>query len=203
MTRRPTRRHLLALPAALALAPALAPALARAAKLNDDGLHAEDWFLDSFLELNQDIADAAAKGKRVAVVFEQRGCIYCAEMHEKQLADAAIADYIRQHFEVIQLNLFGAREVTDLDGKVLPEKEMARRWSVQITPTILFLPEQPGKQPLQQAAVARMRGLLAPPAFLAMFKFVAERAYEKMEFPAYFAQHGGSGPVKPAGSAVN
>src|SRR3546814_7705995 len=94
-----TRRSLLALPAALALAPVLAPVAARAAKLNDDGMHTEDWFLDSFLELNQDIADAAAKGKRVAVVFEQRGCIYCAEMHEKQLADTAIAGYIRQHFE--------------------------------------------------------------------------------------------------------
>ncbi|MFC3678482.1 thioredoxin family protein [Ferrovibrio xuzhouensis] len=198
-----TRRSLLALPAALALAPVLAPAAAQAAKLNDDGLHTEDWFLDSFLDLNQDIADAAAKGKRVAVVFEQRGCIYCAEMHEKQLADAAIAGYIRQHFEVIQLNLFGAREVTDLDGKVLPEKEMARRWTVQVTPTILFLPEKPGKTPLKDAAVARMRGLLPPPAFLSMFRFVAERQYETMEFPAYFAKQGGSGSVKPAGSAVN
>jgi len=195
-----TRRSLLALPAALALA----PAAARATRLNDDGLHTEDWFLESFLDLNQDIADAAAKGKRVAVVFEQRGCIYCAEMHEKQLSDAAITGYIRQHFEVIQLNLFGAREVTDLDGKVLAEKEMARRWSVQVTPTILFLPDKPGKTPLRDAAVARMRGLLAPPAFLAMFRFVAERHYETMEFPAYFAQHGGApGLAKPAGSPVN
>src|SRR3546814_1311715 len=89
--------------------------------------------------------------------------------------------------------------VTDLDGKVLPEKEMARRWTVQVTPTILFLPEKPGKTPLKDAAVARMRGLLPPPAFLSMFRFVAERQYETMEFPAYFAKQGGSESVKPAG----
>src|SRR3546814_13468718 len=108
-------------------------------------MHTEDWFLDSFLELNQDIADAAAKGKRVAVVFEQRGCIYCAEMHEKQLADTAIAGYIRQHFEVIQLNLFGASRVTDLDSKALTEEERARTWNVQGGPAIRFSPGQHDK----------------------------------------------------------
>lgn len=180
-----TRRSLLALPAALAVA----PVPARAAKLNDDGLHVQDWFLESFLDLTQDIEEAAAKGKRVAVTIEQRGCIYCAEMHEKHLTNATVSNYIRRHFEIIQLNMFGAREVVDLDGKALPEKEMARRWAVSATPTIFFLPEKPAKASLKDAAPARMRGLLPPPAFLAMFRFVAERQYEKMEFPAYVRQH--------------
>ncbi len=171
-----------------ALAFPLVPAAARAAKLNDDGLHVQDWFLESFLDLAQDIEEAAAKGKRVAVTFEQRGCIYCAEMHEKHLSNATISGYIRRHFEMIQLNQFGAREVTDLDGKALPEKEMARRWAVTATPTILFLPEKPVSGAAHNVAAARMRGLLPPPAFLAMFRFVAEKQYEKMDFPAYARQ---------------
>ncbi len=181
-----TRRTLLA--AALPTL-TLAPSLLQAAPVNDDGLHIQDWFLDSFLDLKQDIEEAAAKGKRVALSFEQRGCIYCTEMHEKHLSDPAISGYIRQHFEMIQLNLFGAREVTDLDGRALPEKEMGRRWGVSSSPTILFLPDKPVKGSAKDVSSARMRGLLPPPAFLAMFKFVAERAYEKMEFPAYLAQH--------------
>ncbi|HEX6958209.1 MAG TPA: thioredoxin family protein [Ferrovibrio sp.] len=179
-----TRRSLLALPAALGLA----PVAAQAARLTDDGLHTEEWFLESFLDLKQDIEDAAAKSKRLALTFEQRGCPACAEMHEKQLADPAISGYIRQHFEIIQINMFGAREVTDLDGKVLPEKQMARRWAITATPTILFLPEKPAVGSARDLASTRMQGLLPPPAFLAMFRFVAERAYEKMEFPAYLAQ---------------
>lgn len=181
-----TRRHFLTvLPASMILA----PTALHAARVNDDGLHVQDWFLDSFLDLKQDIEEVAARGKRVALSFEQRGCIYCTEMHEKHLADPAISGYIRQHFEIIQLNLFGAREVTDLDSRALPEKEMARRWAVSATPTILFLPDKPVKGSAKDVAPARMRGLLPPPAFLAMFKFVSERAYEKMEFPAYLAQH--------------
>lgn len=180
----PTRRALLG----SALAFSLVPGLARAAKLNDDGLHVQDWFLESFLDLKQDIEDAAARGKRVAITFEQRGCIYCTEMHEKHLANATISGYVRQHFEMIQLNQFGAREVTDLDGKALPEKDMARRWAVTSTPTILFLPEKPVSGQAHYVASARMRGLLPPPAFLAMFRFVAERQYEKMDFPAYAKQ---------------
>lgn len=179
-----TRRSLIA----SALALTLAPAAARAARLNDDGLHVQDWFLDSFLDLAQDIEEAAAKGKRLAVSFEQRGCIYCAEMHEKHLANATISAYVRQHFEMIQLNQFGAREVTDLDGRVLPEKEMARRWAVTSTPTILFLPEKPVSGQAHLVSPARMRGLLPQPAFLAMFRFVAKKQYEKMEFPAYARQ---------------
>lgn len=195
-----TRRSLLALPAALALA----PALARAARLNDDGLHVQDWLLDSFLDLNQDIEDAAAKGKRVALSFEQRGCIFCAEMHEKHLASPVIAGYIRKHFEMIQLNMFGAREVTDLDGRALPEKDMARKWAVAATPTLFFLPPAKAATTVRDAASARMRGLLPPPAFLAMFRFVADRAYEKMEFPAYLAQHGDAlGKAIAAGTPIN
>lgn len=179
-----TRRALLT----SALALPLVPAAAHAAKLNDDGLHMQDWFLESFLDLKQDIEEAAAKGKRVAVSFEQRGCIYCTEMHEKHLANATISAYVRQHFEMIQLNQFGAREVTDLDGKALPEKDMARRWAVTSTPTILFLPEKPTSGPAHNVASARMRGLLPPPAFLAMFRFVAERQYDKTDFPTYARQ---------------
>lgn len=179
-----TRRTLIS----SALALSLAPAGARAAKLNDDGLHVQDWFLESFLDLKQDIEEATAKGKRVAVSFEQRGCIYCTEMHEKHLSNATISSYIRQHFEMIQLNQFGARDVTDLDGRALPEKEMARRWAVTSTPTILFLPDKPVNGQAHLVSPARMRGLLPPPAFLAMFRFVAERQYEKMDFPAYARQ---------------
>lgn len=184
-----SRRTLLRSALAAGAMPALLPALARAARLNDDGLHVQDWWLESFLDLKQDIEDAAAKGKRVVLSFEQRGCIYCAEMHEKHLASPVISGYIRKHFEMIQINLFGGREITDLDGKVLAEKDMARKWAVTTTPTLFFLPPAPGSASVKDAASARMRGLLPPPAFLAMFRFVAEKAYEKGEFPAYARQH--------------
>lgn len=169
---------------------ALAALPASAAQLDDDGLHVQPWFVETFLDLKQDIDDAAREGKRLAVLVEQKGCIYCAEMHETALADPAIAGYIKAHFVVLRLNLHGEREVTDLDGKVVREKDAARRWGVVGTPTILFLPkasaDAAGKT-ARDAAVARMPGYLRPPAFQAMFRYVRDEAYLKGPFDKYLA----------------
>lgn len=40
-----------------------------AATINEDGLHVQPWFIDSFMILKEDVADAAADGKRVAVIL--------------------------------------------------------------------------------------------------------------------------------------
>ena len=50
------------------------PAFAEAI-LTDDGLYRQPWFLESFLELADDLEAAAASGKRFAVMWELRGCI--------------------------------------------------------------------------------------------------------------------------------
>ncbi len=84
------------------------------ATLGDDGLHKQDWFYDSFLEMPDDLADATSEGKDLLVLFEQRGCPYCAELHEINFARTEITDYITKNFLVVQLDMFGAREVVDL-----------------------------------------------------------------------------------------
>ena len=166
--------------AALALAALAAPAAA--AEIGEDGLHKEAWFAITFKDLAEDVADAAAQGKRVALVFEQRGCIYCAELHEKVLADPEVAEYIKANFMVIQMNLFGDEPVTDFDGEELPEKEMARKWRVVFTPTILFLPETaPEGVSAVDAAVANMPGAFGKWTTLHMFEWVATKGYESDE----------------------
>ena len=57
------------------------------AEIGEDGLHKEDWFALTFRDIADDIAAAAEQGKRLAIVFEQRGCIYCTKMHEELLSD--------------------------------------------------------------------------------------------------------------------
>ena len=97
-------------------------------EMGDDGLHKEDWFSLTFRDIAEDIETARAEGKRLAIVFEQRGCIYCKKMHEQLLTDPEIRDYIRANYMVVQYNMFGDEEVTDLDGDVLTEKTAARKW---------------------------------------------------------------------------
>ncbi len=149
-------------------------------KINNDGLHYQPWFLESFLDLKEDLAEAEANGKRLAIFFEQRGCIYCTEIHEKVLSEKPIHDFVRDNFAVLQLNLWGDREVTDFDGEVMSEKALARRWGVLFTPTILFMPETAaaaaGKTGAA-AAVARMPGAFKKGTFLAMFQWVKDKGY--------------------------
>ena len=116
---------------------------------------------------------------RLAITFEQRGCIYCREMHEKILADPEVRDYISENFMVVQYNMFGDEEVTDLDGEALTEKTAARKWGYVFTPTIVFLPEDvPESKTVAEAAVSTMPGAFGKLTFLNMFKWVREKGYE-------------------------
>jgi len=175
--------------AALAFNAVLAlPALS--VEIGDDGLHKQDWFSITFRDIAEDIEEAAAEGKRLAIVYEQRGCIYCRKLHEELLADPEVRDFIKAHFKVVQYNMFGDEEVTDLDGEVLTEKTAARKWGYVFTPTIVFLPEElPEGKSVAEAAVATMPGAFGKWVFLHMFEWVAQKGYENGEhFQKYHAR---------------
>lgn len=163
---------------------------AHAATIGEDGLHKQDWFALTFKDMAEDIEAAAEEGKRLVIIFEQRGCIYCAKMHEELLSDPEVADYLKANFKIVQYNMFGDEEVTDLDGESLTEKTAARKWGYVFTPTIVFLPESvPDGQSVPQAAVATMPGAFGKWTFLNMFKWVNEKGYESDEhFQKYHAR---------------
>jgi thioredoxin-related protein len=159
-------------------------------EIGEDGLHKEDWFSLTFRDVAEDIATAKQEGKRLVMIFEQRGCIYCAQMHEKILSDPEVSDFIKANYKVVQYNMFGDEEVTDLDGEVLTEKTAARKWGYVFTPTMVFLPEEaPEGKTVAEAAVATMPGAFGKWTFLNMFKWVAEKGYESDEhFQKYHAR---------------
>lgn len=152
------------------------------AELGEDGLHKEPWFSVTFKDVADDMKAAADQGKRLVLVVEQRGCIYCKKMHEELLTDPEVRDYIKANFMVVQYNMFGDEEVTDLDGDVAPEKKMVAKWGYLFTPTLVFMPEQaPEGQSAAQAAVATMPGAFGKWTFLNMFKWVREKGYQTDE----------------------
>ena len=159
-------------------------------EIGEDGLHKQDWFALTFRDVAEDIETATEEGKRLVMIFEQRGCIYCAKMHETLLSDPEVSDYIKANFKVVQYNMFGDEEVTDLDGEVLTEKTAARKWGYVFTPTLMFLPEEvPEGKTAAEAAVATMPGAFGKWTFLNMFKWVAEKGYEGDEhFQKYHAR---------------
>ena len=170
---------------------ALAIALpAFAVELGDDGLHKPDWLRETFKDMSDDLAEANAEGKRLLVIIEQRGCIYCTKMHEEVFPDPEIDALIRDNFFVVQMNLFGDVEVTDFAGTALPEKEMAARWGVLFTPTMIFLPEEvPEGATAARASVATMPGAFGKETVKNLLTWISEHGYESGEhFQKYHAR---------------
>jgi len=152
--------------------------------LNDDGLYEQPWFLQSFLDLREDLEEASGQNKRFAIIWELKGCPYCRETHLVNFADPAITNYVRANFVMLQLNLLGAREVTDFDGEVLEERDLARKHGINFTPTVQFFPENLDTSATVSGKleIARMPGYFKPSHFLAMFRYVREKTYENMSF---------------------
>ena len=177
-----SRRLLLAGLAAGGLGPWRGGAAQAEAVMTDDGFYREPWFLESFLELADDLAAAAENKKRFTIMWELRGCPYCRETHLVNFAKPEITSYIWERFEILQLNIIGSREVTDFDGEKLTEKRFAQKYGVRGVPVFQFFPDSAaglGKKTPREREVARGQGYIEPQPFLDMFRFVAERAYEK------------------------
>lgn len=152
----------------------------------DDGLHKQPWFQETFLDLKEDLTEANSLGKRLVIVWEQRGCPYCKKTHELNFRIPRVANFVKDNFFVLQLNLWGDREVTDFDGEVLSEKKLARKYKVLFTPTFQFFPETPAEaagKPGDDVEIHRMPGYFWPFHFYFQFKYVKDKGY--IEQPSF------------------
>ena len=157
--------------------------------LGEDGIYHYDWYHQSFLEMDDDLEEALGEGKVLMVKFDQTGCIYCERVALEILAEPAINAYVREHFVVVQLDIYGNRDITDFDGDTRPENEMARKWGVIFTPTIYFVGNEVDGGTLPQASNVQMPGAFGKLTFLGFLQWVVERGYEKEEpFQKYFGR---------------
>jgi thioredoxin-related protein len=175
------------------LAAALAVTLpVGAAELGDDGLHKAPWLRDTFKDLQEDFAEAEAEGKRLVLLVEQRGCVYCTEMHEKTFPHPRITALLEEDYFPVQLNLHGDIEIIDTDGEALSEKQAARKWGVMFTPTMIFLPtELDTDRSAVEQAVSVMPGAFGPGTTGDMMTWVLEERYldqSEEDFQRYHAR---------------
>jgi thioredoxin-related protein len=118
------------------------------------------WFTESFLDLREDVAEAAKDGKRLMLYFMQDGCPYCKQLVSVNFRDPKIVEKTRRHFMPVAVNIWGDREVTATDGRRMAEKKFAAMLKIQFTPTLVFFDEKGG-------VAHRINGYLPPDAFYA------------------------------------
>ena len=148
-----------------------------------------DWFKNSFLDIGEDVEEAAAAGKRVMLYFYQDGCPYCAKLLRDNFSQQTVVQKTRKYLDVIAVNMWGDREVTGLDGKQTTEKQFAADLRVMFTPTILMLNEQ-GK------VVLRINGYYHPVKFEAAVDYVGQHKESTLSFAEYYRK---LAPVEASG----
>ena len=147
----------------------------------DDGMYAQKWLYKSSLDLRRDLAATEKEGKRLVIFWEQVECAYCKPMYELNLRIPRLVEKIKKNFNVIKLDILGERKVTDLDGTVLAENELAEKFKIYYTPTLQFLPESlelaAGRNG-KESEVFRPEGYFKPFHFNFLFHYVQSKGYE-------------------------
>ncbi len=149
------------------------------AEIGPDGLHDAPWIRETSMDLSADLAAANAEGKRLMLIFEQRGCVYCTRMHEKVFSRPKIARYLAENYYVVQINFKGDRPVTDFDGDRRSERQISGKWGILLTPTILFVDTQvPAGKTLSQGVVAVIPGAVSAKQTMDMLQWVRREGYK-------------------------
>ena len=139
-----------------------------------------DWFKESFLDLEEDIADAAKLKKRLVVYFWQPGCPYCTQLWEENFAKQEIVDFFRSNFEIVALNMWGDREVISVGGNDYTEKSFSDALGIKYTPTLLFFDEN-------KKVVHRLNGYIPPKSFKLALDYVAGKHEKQQSYGEFVA----------------
>lgn len=178
----------------LALAFALAIVFpAEAVELGRDGLHKPAWLRVTSKDMLQDFLEARQEDKLLLILIEQRGCIYCAYMHENVFSDERVRVLLEERFFPIQFDLHGKGMVVDTDGEAMSERNASRKWGAYSTPTMMLLsPELEVGQSISKQTIAVTRGAFPVEITLTIFtdllSWVDEQGHVKIpkeDFPTY------------------
>ena len=163
------------------------------AGLVNPGYHEKpEWFKNSFLDIDEDVQEAADANKRLMIFFFQDGCPYCQKLLEDNFGTKSIAEKTREHFDLVAVNMWGDRELT-YKGKTYTEKQFAELARVMYTPTLLFFNEQ-------GSVVLRVNGYYHPGKFDATLDYVRNKLEGRQKFIEYLAE---VSPVKASGQLHN
>ncbi|MGM0679380.1 MAG: thioredoxin family protein, partial [Pseudomonadota bacterium] len=141
-----------------------------------------DWFKLSFLDLYDDIDEAAASGKDGLIVyFGQEYCPYCKAHMEINWGNPNIVKYTRDKFDVVGIDVKGSRNITTVDGRVYEEKAFSVKQKTNFTPSLLFYNNE-------KENVLKLQGYHPPYKFRAALEYVSDQHYEKETFREYLSR---------------
>jgi thioredoxin-related protein len=130
-------------------------------------LHDEPFFLRPPFDLSR----ARKGGRPLAVLFEQKECATCDELHRTGFRDRHVAA-LAGKLDIVRLELFGQAPVVTPSGRRTSEADWARDLKLAYTPSIVFFDAR-GKEAF------RVEGYLRPFHLASSFDYVSSGSYRK------------------------
>lgn len=131
-----------------------------------------------FGNLPEEAAAAKADGKVLTVYFWQEGCPYCEKLEKVVMADPEVRKTIKESFYLLEVNMFGAKEIVDFGDEVTTEKKFSEKKNIQFTPTLIFF-SHGGEE------LFRTVGVWEAPHFMAALDYVKDDHYRKASFKEF------------------
>lgn len=157
-------------------------------EMAENGLHIQDWIYEGNVSFPRLLRTAATNDKGLIVLVEQRGCHYCAELHEVNFAKLEVTEYMRENFMIVQVDLRGSKQVVDFDGKRMKERDLAGKWEVRGTPTTLVFQKNDQRVANnREAETFRLPGYMKPFYYRSAFKFLVTDAFKAQSFQDFIA----------------
>jgi thioredoxin-related protein len=132
------------------------------------------------MDFSEDLEEAAEENRHVMLYFHQNGCPYCAKLVRNNFQDKHLVAKLTQHFDSIETNMFGNRDLTDWTGKELDEKAFALQMQVQFTPTLVFLGAK-GK------TLLRLNGYQSIEKMHATLDYISNKIYLQQPYASYIS----------------
>jgi len=137
------------------------------------------WFKLSLGNLRDDLDEAVKSGKDgIIVYFGQKRCAYCQRFLNTNLADSSIQRKLREHFDMIPIDIWGIDTIVDTNGTSYSERELAKHYKTSFTPSLVFYDKS-------GTPVFRLRGYYTPYQFRAALEYVIEKFYKGETFRDY------------------
>lgn len=136
------------------------------------------WFKNSFLDLSEDLQEATDENRHIMIYFHQNGCPYCEKLVKENFHNNALVSKLKKHFDVIQVNMWGDRELTDWNSRDWSEKEFSAFMKIQFTPTLVFLNSKGD-------SVLRLNGYQSVDKMHKVLDYVSNKKYLKQSFGSY------------------
>ncbi|MCS7262569.1 MAG: thioredoxin family protein [Aquificaceae bacterium] len=138
----------------------------------------------SFLNLKEDLEESRRENKLLFLMFHQEGCPFCDKMRRVTFQDKKVQEYFKKHFYMVEVDIRGSNEVTDLDGKKLTEKQFAIKHGIRLTPVFLFFDQQGN-------VIVKVPGYIEPQEFILLGRYVVEGHYKRKNLVQYIKENKG------------